>query len=86
MIGLINKTITVKQLYDYALQHNYINADVKVVLDIINRERNPQGDRLGSVNDYVEESTVNPINNTSTIDFNNLVEYTVEDLLLLFST
>lgn len=86
MIGLINKTITVKQLYDYALQHNYINADVKVVLDIINRERNPQGDRLGSVNDYVEESTVNPINNTSTIDFNTLVEYTVEDLLLLFST
>lgn len=86
MIGLINKTITVKQLYDYALQHNYINADAKVVLDIINRERNSQSDRLGSVNDYVEESTVNPINNTSTIDFNTLVEYTVEDLLLLFST
>ena len=39
MIGKLQNTITVQQLYEYALLHNYLNADVSVVLDIMNRER-----------------------------------------------
>lgn len=50
MIGKVNKAVTVKQLYDYALQHNYLDADAAIVLGIINRERNSVG--------IIEHSTI----------------------------
>ena len=83
MIGKVSRTITVKQLYDYALQHNYIDTDAKIVLDIINRERNNINIEHNRHNRH--DNLVSPINNTSTIDFNNLVEYSINDLLTLLS-
>ena len=82
MIGKVNKAVTVRQLYDYALKHNYLDADTRIVLGIINRERNSVGiiEHLTVDNDFVT-----PVNNTSTIDFNNLVEYSINDLLTLLS-
>lgn len=76
-LGIKNKIVTVQQVYDYALMHNYTNADITVVLDIINRERNSSGKEL--------ESIVTPINNTSTTDFSELIEYSIEDLIKLLS-
>lgn len=69
MIGIVNKTITVQQLYDCALKHNMLGADYKIILDIIERET----------------ILNNPVKDTNTIDFSKLVEYTVEDLLALLS-
>lgn len=83
MISKLQNTITVQQLYDYAVKHNYLNADATIVLDIINRESNGKWMNIGIVGN---ENLVSPINNTSTINFNTLVEYTVNDLLTLFST
>ena len=83
MIGKVNRAITVKQLYDYALQHNYIDTDAKIVLDIIDRERNNVNIEHDRHNKH--DNLVSPINNTSTIDFNNLVEYSTNDLLTLLS-
>lgn len=82
MIGKVNKAVTVKQLYNYALQHNYLDADATIVLGIINRERNSVG-----IIEYstIDNNLVTPTNNTSTIDFNNLVEYSINDLLTLLS-
>lgn len=68
--------ITVEQLYNYAIQHNYLHTDANIVLDIINRDRNLE---------VQKESIVSPVNNTSTIDFSTLVEYSIEDLLKLLS-
>ena len=74
-IGKYNKTITVQQLYDYALQHNYLGADVNVVIDIINREN--------------KESNFNKIksssNSTIERDFSKIVEYSFEDLIALLT-
>lgn len=81
MISKLQNTITVQQLYDYAVQHNYLNADVTIVLDIINRESNSDVICQSSY----KESFVNPINDASTIDFSTLVEYTIDDLLTLLS-
>lgn len=83
MIGKVNKAVTVKQLYDYALQHNYLDADARIVLGIINRERSSVGiiEHL-----TIDNNLVTPANNTSTIDFNNLVEYSINDLLTLLSS
>lgn len=83
MIGKVNRAITVKQLYDYALQHNYIDTDAKIVLDIIDRERNNINIEHDRHNKH--DNLVSPINNTSTINFNNLVEYSINDLLTLLS-
>jgi len=83
VIGKVNRAITVKQLYDYALQHNYIDTDAKIVLDIIDRERNNVNIEHDRHNKH--DNLVSPINNTSTIDFNNLVEYSINDLLTLLS-
>lgn len=82
MIGKLSSSITVQQLYDYALQHNYLDADTKIVLDIINRERSSVGiiEHLNT-----KSNLVTPANNTSTIDFNNLIEYSINDLLTLLS-
>ena len=76
MIGKLSSSITVQQLYDYALNHNMLGADYKVVLDIMSRERDSVG----------KDTSINiPTHNTSTIDFTNLVEYSINDLLTLLS-
>ena len=79
---MIGNFVTVQQLYDYAVQHDYLKADAYTVLDIINRE----GMRIGDVGYNVIEIPVSPVGNSSTVDFSTLVEYTTEDLLTLLST
>ena len=79
---MIGNFVTVQQLYDYAVQHNYLKADAYTVLDIINRE----GNSIGNVGCNVIDIPVSPIGNSSAVDFSTLVEYTTEDLLALFST
>lgn len=81
-LQLNDNYITVQQLYNYATLHNYINTDVMVVLDIINRERNSQ--KKADKNN--EESIIKPIDNTSAIDFSTLKEYSINDLLTLLSS
>ena len=78
---MIGNFVTVQQLYDYAVQHNYLEADAYTVLDIINRE----GNSVNTVGDNIN-IPVNPIGNSSAVDFSSLIEYTTEDLLALFST
>ena len=78
MIGKLQNSITVRKLYKYALEHNYLDTEVHIVLDIINRERNNKSSLA------IVQST--PTNTTSTIDFNTLVEYSIEDLLTLLNT
>lgn len=80
MIGILNNTITIQQLYDYALKHNYLGADVNVVLDIISRERQKENETVLECND---NNLVTPTGNTSTIDFSKIEHYTIEDLLNL---
>jgi len=80
---MIGNFVTVQQLYDYAVQHDYLKADAYTVLDIINREGNSKGDVGCNV---INNIPINPIGNSSTVDFSTLVEYTTEDLLALFST
>ena len=79
---MIGNFVTVQQLYDYAVQHDYLKADAYTVLDIINRE----GNFIGDVGCNVIDIPVNPVGNSNTVDFSTLVEYTTEDLLALFST
>ena len=79
---MIGNFVTVQQLYDYAVQHNYLKADAYTVLDIINRE----GEFVHNVGCNNIAIPVSPIGNSSTVDFSTLVEYTTEDLLALFST
>ena len=79
---MIGNFVTVQQLYDYAVQHDYLKADAYTVLDIINRE----GNFIGDVGCDVLDVPVSPVGNSSTVDFSTLVEYTTEDLLALFST
>ena len=80
---MIGNFVTVQQLYDYAVQHNYLKADAYTVLDIINREGNSKGDVGCNV---INNIPIDPIGNSSAVDFATLVEYTTEDLLALFST
>ena len=80
---MIGNFVTVQQLYDYAVQHNYLKADAYTVLDIISREGLDEGNLVGCNVNFIP---VNPIGNSSTVDFSTLVEYTTEDLLALFST
>lgn len=79
MIGIKRNIITVKDLYDYAVLHNYVNSDVNAVLDIINREKY-----------YSETNTTKEyiigVDTSNTTDFSSLVEYSVEDVLNLFSS
>jgi hypothetical protein len=79
---MIGNFVTVQQLYDYAVQHDYLKADAYTVLDIINRE----GNSIDDVGYNVINIPVSPIGNSSAVDFSTLVEYTTEDLLALFST
>lgn len=79
---MIGNFVTVQQLYDYAVQHDYLKADAYTVLDIINRE----GNSIGDVGCNVIDIPVSPVGNSSAVDFSKLVEYTTEDLLALFST
>ena len=81
MIGILNNTITIQQLYDYALKHDYLGADVNVVLDIISRERQKENETVLLCSD--KNNLVTPTDNTSTIDFSKIKHYTVEDLLNL---
>jgi hypothetical protein len=82
VIAKVNKAVTVRQLYDYALQHNYLDYEVRIVLGIINRERSS----VGIMEDLIiDNNLVTPANNTSTIDFNNMVDYSIDDLLTLLS-
>ena len=79
---MIGNFVTVQQLYDYAVQHDYLKADAYTVLDIINREK--EKDFIG--NNHKTASLATPIDNSSTVDFSSLVEYSTEDLIALFST
>ena len=79
---MIGNFVTVQQLYDYAVQHDYLKADAYTVLDIINRE----GFQYKFVGDVNNTIPISPIGNSSTVDFSTLIEYTIEDLLALFST
>lgn len=79
---MLGNFVTVQQLYDYAVQHNYLKADARTVLDIISRE----GTTIKKLNCNTVDIPVNPIGNTSTVDFSTLVEYSIEDLLTLLST
>lgn len=79
---MIGNFVTVQQLYDYAVQHDYLKADAYTVLDIINREEI----KNTNVGHNIVEIPINPIGNSSTVDFSTLIEYTTEDLLALFST
>lgn len=82
MIGKLQNSITIQQLYDYAVQHNYLNTEVSIVLDIISRE-SIKGESIRLVNN---KSLISPASNIDTIDFSGKVEYTIEDVLTLFST
>lgn len=75
---MIGNFITVQQLYEYAVLHNYLKADVHTVLSIINRESSSVGEE--------HKNLVTPVSSTNTVDFSSLIEYTTEDLLALFST
>ena len=73
--------ITVQQLYEYAIQNNYLALSVETVMDIMERSL---------VNNYHNghnRATSSPLpeSNIHTVDFSSLVEYTTEDLLLLLS-
>ena len=80
---MIGNFVTVQQLYDYAVQHDYLKADAYTVLDIISREGLNKGNIVGC---NVNLIPVNPIGKSSTVDFSTLIEYSTEDLLALLST
>ncbi len=82
MIGIINKATTVQQLYEYAVKHNYLDADAYIVLDIINREEQ-NNIKLRHIDN---KSPLTSINNTNTVDFSKIEHYTVEDLLNLLES
>ena len=79
---MIGNFVTVQQLYEYAVQHNYLKANAYTVLDIINREKvcHKASDK------EIKNIFVSPISKSSTVDFSSLVEYSTEDLIALFST
>lgn len=67
--------MTVKQLYEYATKHNYLDKDVYTVIDIIDRDIN--------FNPIKDTST--SYSNSNTVDFNTLIEYSIDDLLYLLN-
>lgn len=71
-LGIKRDIITVKDLYDYASQHNLLNSEVSIVLDIV--KRNKFGHK---------EYSVSIDNISGTIDFGDKVEYSTEDVLNL---
>ena len=79
---MIGNFITVQQLYDFAVQNNYLKADAYTVLDIINREKTQNF--IG--NNHKTASLIAPVDNSSTVDFSHLIEYNTEDLIALLST
>lgn len=88
MIGKVHNTITVQKLYDYALKHNYLNTDVKVVLDIIDRDATLlyHNSNLNNNNNLRNSLPASNVGKSSTTYFDNLVEYTIEDLLTLLNS
>lgn len=72
-LGIKRNIITVKDLYDYALQHNLLNSEVSIVLDIVKKAK------------FISHKDVSiSIDNISgTIDFGDKVEYSTEDVLNL---
>ena len=80
MIGKASRAITVKQLYNYAQEHNYLDADTEIVLDIIRKDTNY------NVSYNIHNSKLCTSNDTLCVpDFDNLIEYSIEDLLKLLS-
>lgn len=75
--------ITVQQLYEYAVQNNYLMLNAATVLDIM--ERNFVYNYHNDINIGNVESCPLPESNVCTVDFSTLIEYTPEDLLLLLS-
>ena len=74
MIGKLKNSITVQQLFEYATKHNLLKADAKIVLDIIN----------GDTSIPLDNNSNKSVNNINTINLDK-VEYTTDDLLILFS-
>lgn len=79
-LGIKHKSITVKELYDYAKYHNCLDSEVNTVMDIICRERNPIG-----LTGIKRESIVSPMHNICTVDFGTSKHYNTEEVLQLFS-
>ena len=73
--------ITVQQLYEYAIQNNYLALSVETVMDIMERNL------INNYHNGHNRATFDPLpeSNIHTVDFSSLVEYTTEDLLLLLS-
>lgn len=78
-LGIKRRVISVKELYDYAKEHNLLYSEASTILELINREKNPMG--VGK-----KESNVIPTDNTSIVDFGTHIEYTIEEVLALLST
>ena len=72
-LGIKRNIITVKDLYDYASQHNLLNSEVSIVLDIVKKVK-----FIGH-----KDFSVNIDNISGTIDFGDKVEYSTEDVLNL---
>lgn len=72
-LGIKRNIITVKDLYDYASQHNLLNSEVSIVLDIVKKAK-----FIGHRN-----FSINIDNISGTIDFGDKVEYSTEDVLNL---
>lgn len=72
-LGIKRDIITVKDLYDYASQHNLLNSEVSIVLDIVKKAR-----FIGH-----KDFSVSIDNISGTIDFGDKVEYSTEDVLNL---
>ena len=74
-IGIRRNIITVQDLYNYALKHNYVNSDAFIVLEIISKEKS-----------LLDTKNTSITNNTTVDDFNTSIEYTIEDVFNLLST
>lgn len=85
MIGIARNIVTVQKLYDYAVLHNYLNTDVKIVLDIISREQTIDREVVSKSRDFNKDSIINSADNTNTIEFTNH-HYTIQEVMELFSS
>lgn len=74
-IGIRRNIITVQDLYNYALKHDYVNSDAFIVLEIISKEKS-----------LLDTKNTSITNNTTIDDFNTSIEYTIEDVFNLLST
>lgn len=75
-MNLGNK-ISVKELYNYSVQHNCIESEVNIVLNRMRRE--------GNLFRHFVDSTISPVNSMGTIDFGDKIEYSTQDVLNLLS-